>query len=92
MRASEPLLKKSGGVLCMGIKHQGRKVMNFHSVKSLGDIMLLQVVRSVKGFMSEVWQLTSASSVPSKASFFCVCRKLHITQKNATLAVHRCWR
>ncbi len=37
-------------------------MMNFHSVKSLSDFMLLQVGHAVKGFVSEVRQLTNASS------------------------------
>ena len=72
----------------MAIEIQEKKVMNFHSVKSLSYFMLLQVGHFVKGFMSGVGQLTSSSSGLPKASFFCVCRKLHVTQKNAPSGSH----
>ena len=70
----------------MEIKNQGRKEVNFHPVKSLSDFKVLQFGHSVMGFKVKLGKLTSSSIGRAEASFFCVCRRLHITQKNAPSA------
>ncbi len=65
---TESLLKVIEGVSYMGIEVQRKKPMNFHSIKSLSEFMMLQVNHFVMSFMSGVEQLTNASNGQSKAS------------------------